>query len=160
MSIVDFLEQANILDFHVLLVGLSNGWCEKRSLVEYAEGMLCQAAGESDSELVTLASGGNCSDEELISIGLHFLERHGQTLSEEMRLDALDKWRYAHMSCLLHKDNSAEEKITELQELYAQFGFPDDMASCSIYSRDGIDPLVAANDVIKKLSGGFNHPAP
>jgi hypothetical protein len=152
MSVLDVMKQANLLDWHTLLVGLEHGWCDKEMLIDYAEAALGRATGEIDGDLVSIVSGESCSEDDIISIGLHFLEAHGQPLSQGKKVEATEKWRFAHISWLLQKEGSDEEKISELQEIYAQFGFPDDMASCSIYRNNGIDPLVAARNVIAKLS--------
>ncbi len=155
MSVIDVMKQTSLLDWHTLLVGLEHGWCEKKSLIDYAEAVLGQVTSEIDGDLVTLATGESCFEEDLISTGLHFLETHGQPLSEEKKFEATEKWRFAHISLLLQKESSVEEKISELQDLYAEFGFPEDMASCSIYRNDGVDPLVAARGVLEGLSKRF-----
>jgi hypothetical protein len=64
----------------------------------------------------------------------------------------MEKWRFAHLSSLLEETAPDEEKIDRLQELYSEFGFPDDMASCGIYNVDHIDPLQAAKNVLQELS--------
>ncbi|WP_423786681.1 hypothetical protein [Kerstersia gyiorum] len=55
------------------------------------------------------------------------------------------------MTSLLEKETSEQEKIALLQEIYSQFGYPEDMISCSVYHNDGIDPLVAAQKVVDLL---------
>lgn len=152
MSAFDVMKQANLLGWHTLLVGLERGWCKKANLIAYAEARLMQAEGEIDSDLVTIASGEDVSEDELISVGLHFLDAHGQPMSQEEKMESVEKWRFAHLAWLLRCRASDEEKISTLQELYAQFGFPDDMAACSIYSSNGVDPLVAAGLVVEGLS--------
>ncbi len=155
MSAFDFMKQANLLDWYTLLVGLKRGWCKKEHLIGYAETVLAKTAGEVDGDIVTIASGENLSEDDLISTCIHFLGTHGQPTSQEKECEAMEKWRLAHLSWLLQREGSDEEKVSELQELYAQFGFPDDMASCSIYSSNGIDPLVAASGVVERLSRRF-----
>jgi hypothetical protein len=155
MAVFDILKQAGLLDWNTLLVGLEHGWCRKQNLIDYAEMALAQTTDEVNTDLVTIASGEHLSENNLISTGLHFLESRGQSLSAEKRLDATEKWRLAHLSWLLQKEASDEEKISELQELYAQFGFPEDMASCSVYSNNGVDPLLAASSVVDRLAQRF-----
>lgn len=157
MSAFDVIKQANLLDWHTLLVGLERGWCKKENLIGYAETVLAQATGEIDSDLVTIASGESLSEDDLISTGFHFLKTHGQPMSQKKGFEATEKWRFAYLSWLLQREGSDKEKVSELQELYAQFGFPEDMASCSIYSSNRTDPLVAARDVVEELSRHFLH---
>jgi hypothetical protein len=76
-------------------------------------------------------------------------------MSYDKKIDAIEKWRFAHISWLLQSESSDEEKVSALQELYAEFGFPEDMASCSIYSGDQIDPLLAAGRIVKDFPRCF-----
>jgi hypothetical protein len=152
MPAFDVMKQANLLNWHTLLVGLERGWCKKENLIAYAETCLMQTGGEIDCDLVTIASGEEISEDELVSIGGHFLETQGQSMSPKEKIESMEKWRFAHLAWLLQCRVSNEEKISMLQELYAQFGFPDDMASCSIYNSNGVDPLVAAKHVVESLS--------
>ncbi|GHT89134.1 hypothetical protein AGMMS49543_28050 [Betaproteobacteria bacterium] len=152
MSAFDVMKQTNQLNWHTLLVGFECGWCKKKNLIAYAETCLMQTGNEIDSDLITIASGEEIPEDELVSIGSHFLEVQGHPMSQEAKNESIEKWRFAHLVWLLQCHVSDEEKISLLQELYAQFGFPDDMASCSIYSSNGVDPLVAAGHVVESLS--------
>ncbi|MCQ8105008.1 DUF2247 family protein [Methylomonas sp. SURF-2] len=152
MSAFEMMKRANLLEWHTLLVGLEHGWCEKSHLIKYAEECLRQVYGEIDGDLISIVIGESIPDDELISVCLRFIEAYGKPLSQEKKDEALEKWRFAHLSSLLESQDSDEEKINALQELYSQFGFPEDMASCSIYNCDGIDPLDAAQNVVQKLA--------
>lgn len=152
MFAFDIMKRANLLDWHTLLVGLERGWCEKTHLIEYAEECLRQTTGEIDGDLISMVAGESIPDDELISICFHFIEAHEKPLSQKMKGEALEMWRFAHLASLLESKKPDEEKINTLQELYSQFGFPEDMASCSVYSSDGIDPLDAAQNVVQKLA--------
>ena len=156
MSAFKIMERANLLDWHTLLVGLEHGWCEKTHLFKYAEECLRHATGEIDGDLISIVVGESIPDNELISICLHFIETHGKPLSQKKKDESLEKWRFAHLSSLLGSKDSDEEKIKALQELYSQFGFPKDMASCSVYRNNGIDPLIAAQSVVQTLPQKFN----
>lgn len=155
MSAFDVMKQTNLLDWYTLLVGLEHGWCKERDLIDYAEVALMRVSGEIDGDLLTVASGKSIPGGELISAGLHYLETCGQPMSQDKKIKAIEKWRFAHLSWLLQSENSDEEKVSVLQELYAQFGFPDDMVSCSIYSSDESGPLIAASRVVEGLSRRF-----
>ncbi|MDR1163586.1 MAG: DUF2247 family protein [Candidatus Accumulibacter sp.] len=160
MSAFDVMKEINLLDWNTLLVGLERGWCEKKSLIDFSEIVFARVSGEIDGDLLTMVLGESVSDDELISTGLRYLETCGQAMSQDKKNEAIEKWRFAHLSSLLQSENSDEEKIAVLQELYAEFGFPEDMASCSIYSRDQIDPLLAAARVAEDLSRRFLSASP
>lgn len=155
MSAFNVMKQVNLLNWYTLLVGLERGWCKKKSLIDYAEVVLMRVSDEIDGDLVTIALGESLSESDLISTGLRYLETCGQSMSQDIKIEALEKWRFAHLSWLLQSENSDDKKILVLQELYAQFGFPDDMISCSIYSSNKIDPLVAASRIVESLSRRF-----
>lgn len=156
MTAFEIMKRAELLDWHTLIVGLEQGWAEKTHVIKYAEECLRQTAGEIDSDLIRIVTGEDISNDDLISICLRFIKAHGKVLSQEKRGEAFAKWRFAHLSSLLESQDSDERKINALQELYSQFGFPEDMASCSIYSNEGTDPLDAAEVVVQQLMDGFN----
>ncbi len=56
---------------------------------------------------------------------------------------------------LQHASLADEDKIERLQELYAEFGYPDDMASCSIYGQNDVDPFDALHQVVAALEQRF-----
>jgi hypothetical protein len=147
----DAMKKANFWGWHTLLIGMQRGWCDKEDVIEYAQEILGHASGAPDDDLVTIAWGREIPNDELVSTVSHFLAAHGEAMSPEREREATDKWRFAHLSCLLQKECSDEEKVNELQELYAEFGFPDDMAACSIYNPSDVPPLVAAKGVVDKL---------
>lgn len=146
------MRRANLVAWPTLLVGLANGWCTKYALIEHAEECLDKYSDEIDVDLVSIVAGASLPESELVDLALHYLDVHGMALSPEHKQDAKEKWRFAHLSALLEETASDEEKIDRLQELYSEFGFPDDMASCSIYNADQIDPLQAAKNVLQELS--------
>ena len=84
------------------------------------------------------------SDEELC--GLIFSKMNGVSDSCD-----LDKWRLAFLLCIESSEASDEIKLSQLQEIYAEFNYPLDMMSCSIYSQDNIAPLVAMHQVVEGL---------
>ena len=72
-------------------------------------------------------------------------------IKSDDQVESLDKWRLAHLLCIASSSDSLDEKVCKLQEVYAEFGYPEDMISCSIYSSEHVCPLEAMNAVIKKL---------
>jgi len=153
MSVLDFMQKFKLIDWYTLLVGLKHKWCNKELLIHYGEEMIKQTKSkEIDSNLAIIASGESLSPDDLVTIILKFLSDNKKTMKHKEESEALEKWRFAHLYWLLQKDGPEQEKIDILQELYAQFGFPEDMVSCSIYSQDTIAPLTAAENVVKKLS--------
>ncbi len=153
MTVFDVMKKFKLLDWHTLLVGLQQAWCKKKDLISYGEKILEETESHFvDDNLAIIASGENIAKDDLCRAVLNFLTKRGDFHSENEKAKAVEKWRYAHLYSLLQSNKTAQEKIDILQELYAQFGFPDDMEACSIYSRGEIDPLVATASVVEKLS--------
>jgi hypothetical protein len=127
-------------------MGFRKHWIKREDIFEYAMNQLLAGC---ESERVAIIAGGEyLSDEELLGI-----------ISKQMEMTNCvadtDKWRLAFLLGLEASDDSDENRINRLQEIYADFDYPEDMASCSIYSQDGLDPLVAMSQVVKRLKEGF-----
>jgi hypothetical protein len=155
MSLLDIMNKLNLLDWYILLVGFEHNWCNRRNLIEFAESCLHKEVGNIDSELIDLVEGRFVSDQNFMYNLVRFLERDDHSGLEFKKNEAFEKWRLVHLIALLINMDSDEQKVLKLQELYCQFGFPEDMRSCSIYSDDGVDPLDAARNVIQKLLARF-----
>lgn len=156
MSALKIMKEANLLDWHTLLVGLDHGWCKKLDVIHYAENCLRRTESEINGDLIDIVSGVSLSEADLIALGLHLITELKKPLSSDMKEKALEKWRYAHIFSLLESNHSINEKINLLQEIYGEFGFPEDMLPCSIYSDSKADPLAAAQTVMLHLWQKFN----
>lgn len=155
MSAFEIMKRADLLDWHTLLVGLEHGWCTKDKLIEHAEEYLRHVTSGVDENLISIVTGESISDDELIAISRRFIQAHGAPLSQKIEKESLEKWRFAHLCSLLESNKTDQIKIDEIQDLYSQFGFPEDMTSCSIYNDTGIDPLVSAKCVTQNLEKKF-----
>jgi len=100
-------------------------------------------------DIPVIAGGEYLSDEELLGLLLQQIER-------PVGASDLDKWRLAFLSCIEASNDTDDEKISRLQEVYADFDYPEDMASCSIYSQDSLPPLIAMHNIIKFLRGKYS----
>lgn len=158
MSALDFLKAKGILFWDDLLIGFKNWWCEKDSFIEYATNLLMKSNEPVDANLACIAAGEFYSDQEIVDMAIKLLGLHGSALPDDRASKALEKWRFAHVASLLGEDITDEEKIDELQEIYAMFGFPDDMADCSIYNQEQIGPLEAARSFVYNMSKFFIEP--
>lgn len=156
MSVFEVMKQLKLLNWYTLLVGLERGWCKKENLIDHCEEIINQQFdADIDDGLITVIAEKNRSTEDLVTIVLQLLKNKKKPLTLEKKIEAVEKWRLAHLYWLIHQNWPEQKKLDALQELYAQFEFPDDMAACSIYSKDKIDPLVAAIRVMEKLSHKF-----
>ncbi len=143
MSPFGILMGLGLACWSTILLGFEKGWISRGDIFEYAMHQLLNGC---DSERVAIIAGGEyLSDEELLDI-----------ISKQMEatncVAEMDKWRLAFLLCIDGSNDSDENKIKRLQKIYADFDYPEDMASCSVYSQDGVDPLVAMSQVLKGLS--------
>ena len=136
----------NLICWPVLVVGWRKGWVTKLDIADYAASLLSTDSDKEneDEDVILLASANFLQDEEveelLIKVAGSYAEK-----------EALGKWRLMHLVSLSSSSLSDQEKIDKLQILYADFDYPEDMKSCSIYSQDEVDPLEALSKVILKL---------
>lgn len=156
MTPFEIIQENNLLDWTTLLVGLDRGWCKKEAVIKYTENQLLKNHGEIDTQLIDLINSEPEKQSEFILKFHEFLDHHEIEKIQDKINTATLKWRFAFITSMLEEETSEQEKIDLLQEIYGQFGFPEDMASCSIYHNDGIDPLEAAKNVVKSLRSQFN----
>ena len=142
------LAKLNLIDWPTLALGIDNGWIDKDAISSYAFERLHH--GETDGDIALLA-GSNALSEDEVSELLATLCKKNSISTQEANPLALEKWRLAILSELQNSSLPPEEKLERLQELYADFGYPEDMASCSIYAQDGADPLDALQKTINTL---------
>ena len=142
MSPISVLAQLGLASWSTIYFGFKKGWVGRADIFEYA---MNQISIDRDSQYeATIAGSAYLSDEELLKViseGVGIFDCDGE----------MDKWRLAYLLCIDGADASAENRITMLQKIYADFECPEDMASCSIYHQDGIGPLVAMSRLIGTL---------
>lgn len=146
MSPLGVLIRLGLACWSTILLGFRKRWLRREDVFEFAMSQLLSGC---ESEHVAVIAGGEClSDEELLEI-----------ISDKMGVESgvaeMDKWRLVFLVCIDESTDSDEVKINKLQDIYADFDYPEDMASCSIYSQDGISPLVAMSRVLERLREKF-----
>ncbi len=148
MTAVNELRGLGLISWSTLLVGQQKGWASKSDIADYAASLL--ACGNLENiDAAVLASANTLDDSEVIDLLQRMIRSH--TPEKEV----LDKWRLAILISLNNSDLPEDEKIERLQELYAEFDYPEDMKSCSIYFQDTVDPLSAMRNVISHLKLKF-----
>ena len=148
MKPIEVLKNLDLVCWPALFVGLQKGWVTKSDIADYATSLLSADLDNGDENIAVLASADSFDDSEVKEL---LLQVGGSTAEPE----AIEKWRLATLIALSDSALSEEEKIDKLQELYAEFDYPEYMSSCSIYSHNSVDPLVAMSDVISALKNKF-----
>jgi len=142
MSPVKILINLGLLCWSTILLGLDKGWVSRKDVIEYAVDLLVK--GNEDENVVIIAGGEPLGDDELLDLISNLVEQSDNT-------GELDKWRLAHLISIAESNEGEQSKLDRLQEVYVNFDYPEDMASCSVYSQDEIDPLVAMMQVVEEL---------
>lgn len=138
------LADLGLLCWATIHLGLIKGWLSREDVADYAIDLLVH--GNDDEDTAIIAGAELLEDNEL-------LELISKKVAQVDNDTVFDKWRLAHLVDIAESDKDEQSKVDNLQEVYANFGYPEDMISCSIYSQDEVDPLVAMMNVIEKLRG-------
>lgn len=132
-SAIDVLRQLSQLDWRALLVGWWRGWATRADIIDFAVAWLLEHPDERDSRVVQLASGEDLEDAELEAALAGYVAAVSGSLPSDRDSIDVDKWRLAHLRLLVNSALDPEAKLDRLEELYAEFDYPKDMAACSRY---------------------------
>lgn len=137
-----------LMCWSTIVFGFRKGWVKRSEVFDYAVTQFV-SDGRGDSESITLIAGGEyLSDDELLGL----MSRQIECTNND---SDFDKWLLAFLLSIEESVDSDLDKVNRLQEVYADFNYPEEMASCSIYSQDRISPLFAMRQVVEKLKGRF-----
>jgi|SRR6516162_2679389 len=161
------LGEQRLLTWASLVVGFKYRWVTRKELTEFAVNWLVAHPSEDEGSIILLAGSENESDESVFEwLNQAARSKEGFVIDDQSQYELeMGKWRYAHLVALEQSEIDNNEKLDVLQKLYADFGYPNDMASCSKYgpSQFAIDagysqpseavtnPLEAMRTVIAKL---------
>lgn len=146
MSPFSILCDLRLACWSTVLLGFRKHWVGRVDVFDYAMNQLLEGCG---GEAVALIAGGeDYSDERIIEIITKDLN------AIDVATD-IDKWRLAFLISIDLSSCNSGEKLQRLQEIYADFGYPEDMADCSIYAENEIGPLGAMREVVDALREKF-----
>lgn len=157
---VGLMDSLGLLDWKALSIGWGRGWATRADVAHYAVDRLQSDVDDDIAVVASLASAEALDDE---SIPWLLARLAGEPNDEDGV--ALEKWRLVRLLDLDGTDLGWDEKVTRLEEIGAEFGYPPDMRLCTRYgpseasidagtaSPDDLstDPLDAMNQVIKSL---------
>ncbi|WP_108097482.1 DUF2247 family protein [Pseudomonas sp. GV071] len=148
MSPFKTLIELGLMSWSTAVLGFRRGWVERNEIFDYAISQLASDDNTENMDVAVIAGGEYLSNEELLGL---MLKQAGT--SDD--ISGLDKWRLAFLLNVEMSGGSDEDKVSRLQEIYAGFDYPEDMTSCSIYSKGNESPLVAMHNLVKALRGRF-----
>ena len=147
------LESLGFLDWCLLELGWDRGWVTKADLAAYATAKMLTDVTEADlAPIAMLSSPASLGDSDVTHVLKDLSTRYRRHNDSD---HAIDKWRLAKLLVLQAQPIDWEEKVTRLEELGVEFGYPPDMRSCSRYVADKqsltSDPIDAMRNVISQL---------
>jgi len=159
----DMLGSLGLLDWSAMLAGWKHGWVSREELSTFATDFLSK---EDDPELwpdLSIMASSESLDQLDDSEIRALLVKMNVGCAEPNT--SLDKWRLVRLLELQASLLDWDTKVTLLEELGAEFGYPDDMWRCTRYApsdeaiRSGhaapedrlIDPLKEMDSVIQQL---------
>lgn len=141
MTTLDVMKQLGLLGWPELLCGWKLGFISNKKISDFA---VDQLAESDDLEVALLSSAYYLSSYD-VAQSLEKIVPNVDMVSSK------DKWRLARLVELNYRNISDSQKLDELQLIYADFDYPEDMENCSIYSSGGEAPLVSMNKLINPL---------
>lgn len=150
------LTNKNAMSWAALLEGFNRGWVSQLDVANYASEWLKENPQENVASISLLAGSEHDSSDEIRA----WLAQANEQGANEDTETALKRWRLGALMSIADDDSLVDdEKVMRLQEVYAQFGFPEDMAACSPYyvepnlrlGQSGISPLGAMAETIRNL---------
>ncbi len=143
----DILNTLNLLSWDVLACGRQRGWVTAGDLSRFATS--CLSSALSDEKLNAVAELASAEKLSATEVDQSLSQLSPEPSRQECR--ELDCWRLAMLIKLQSQDLGWDEKVTRLEEVAAEFGYPADMQGCSRYSTGTSDPLDEMEWVIMNL---------
>lgn len=140
---VGLMDSLGLLDWKAMSIGWGRGWATRADVNRYAVDRLRSDADDDITSVALLASPEELADESIREL---LARLAGEQTGEDD--SALEKWRLVLLLDLAGLDLGWDEKVTRLEELGAEFGYPPDMRLCTRYgpSQAAIDAGVASPD--------------
>jgi hypothetical protein len=145
LNIINELKRLNIISWYAILLALEKRWVTKKDIEDYSVYLLNFPDFYNDNVAI-LANALSYSDDEVKDQILQLCEEIQFNKNDETQ-----KLKLAALCYLVNSKYSEEEQCNILQELYAEFDYPEDMRECSIYHNSKISPIKAMHLLIASL---------
>ncbi|MEC3812695.1 DUF2247 family protein [Bacillus altitudinis] len=139
------------VDWKTIYVGIRLDLISYKEISKYAVEYLSNHTECENSLILELAWGAGDPDEDYRKLQMILVELYNDLVEEESSQWDIEKrkWRYGITSHLKEKNKkSLEELLDELCEVYADFGYPEDMEPFIHYMppSDGYNPLLYSKE--------------
>jgi hypothetical protein len=137
-----FIRELTRLSWQDAAFGYHQQWFAWSDAVELACDYLLQ--GDDSAAVVELAG---VSKVEAHFVG-EMLDRLEKISVQDHQATTAEKWLYLHLAWLYERRSAVDDPLEEVEEIYAEFGYPDDMAPFVRYmpAADGYDPSLHSVD--------------
>ena len=130
---IEVLEQSGLLGWPTLSVGFKRGWATAADVAEFATNWLVEHPADNDPRILELAMVDASGGEGVLTLlDAYVVSTTGASPGYEISRE-VDRWRLASLKLLVDSDSEPEAILNKFEELYAEFGYPEDMAPCSRY---------------------------
>ncbi|WP_353855654.1 DUF2247 family protein [Bacillus sp. Bos-x628] len=138
-------------DWKTIYVGIRLDLISYKEISKYAMEFLSNHAECENSLILDLAWGAGDQDEDYKKLQMILIELYSELIEEESSQWDIEKrkWRYGITAHLKEKNEDSPEKLLdELSEVYADFGYPEDMEPFIHYMppSDGHNPLLYSKE--------------
>lgn len=137
MAFLQILRELDLADWPTLRVGLARGWATTAEVVGAAAEKVASNPDVASPALVALASCFSDTAPDHIDDLLEDLISQAERTAAPQR--SLDAWRLAQLLDARQEESIPEDLVDRAQEIYASFGYPEDMDAVSPYSPSRID---------------------
>ncbi len=141
----DFMEEQGWLDWSSLKIGLDLGFISYQDVVDFAVDELRCTHKDVEELVVELASMSK-SEHHAISTILETLAEH------DVDQRAHNQWRLAIIKAIMESEASEKKVLDRVSQVYADFGYPEDMDEIIPYMPSEQAPLEALQALIVELS--------
>ena len=168
MQVTEVMAQMGLLTWQSIYVGWQHRWISKNELIKFVVNWLSYYHEEHNKALLELATAEPYSDCQIDTLLFKYLDTSHSLLNESDIQIEIDKWRLAFLVELACCKIDDEEKLDRLENLYAEFSYPEDMKACSRYyippefdneiilGRNVGSPLVAMDELIRELKAKYS----
>jgi hypothetical protein len=126
----ELLRELGLLDWSTVLVGYRRGLIDARDVSEVAVQAVIESVNEVGCELAALTSAGALSGPD-VDDALVGLAGSEPTTSHDT---AVRRWLLGRLVQLQRAELADDERLDVLQEVYAEFGFPEELRFVSRYN--------------------------
>ena len=156
---VKIMSELSLLGWGALLLGWHRGWINREDVSHYAVEWLSARPHGNDGMVALLAAGELLADDELTDL-MHRLADNEEAdhcsppNQAESDSRAINSWRLARLIELVSRPGCRDERWQDaVEEVYAEFNYPEDMRSCSRYQSGvaGQSTEDAIRHLIRKL---------